>query len=839
MKNNKLAVTQNVLLVTDFDQAESELTSLLSSASFGSCDIFVKQLESFSSKENIILPQKSQYDVAIVWLEDKKKLNTPLLSSLKNCVTALFPSIIITNFKVPSKHSVNLTKQFAEHFYQPDLTSSLLGRTLSSLYFENKYMDSLGNDIQDQENTKAILDVVSEGVIICDVSGNIQTVNPVAEKIFSASEDELFGTSFIALLDEGYGKDVDTYFKKEPGSSKFVFIKEVEGVRKTGEVFPLDLVISCAQLSGGNFYTCTVTDVTMRKMRDQEFHLAATIFESHTAILITDNSGTILRINRSFTRITGYTADEVIGKNPRMLQSGHQSKEFYEKFWATIKETGKWEGEIWNKRKDGEIYPEFQTITAVKNGKGETTHYVATFQDITERKQTQALIEHQAFYDALTNLPNRRLMLDRLNQELSAARRHNFYGALLFLDLDHFKTLNDSMGHAVGDMLLQQVAERLTGSVRQEDTVARLGGDEFVVLLANLGDNETHAGNLANNIASKIHASLVEPYSLQGSTLNFTSSIGITLFPFVDESADDVLKHADSAMYRAKNMGRDSICFYKPSMQAEADRRLQIEKDLRVAIDNQEMALYYQPQFSHNGVVVGVEALLRWVHPRDGLTLPNEFIGLAEEVNLIQQLGDWVLETAIMQYMRWKNSGIFRSDEYVAVNVSPKQLQQDSFVNTVERLLRLHEMPSKSLKLELTESVLLHDLEDMTEKMLQLKELGVSFSMDDFGTGFSSLSYLKRLPFDQIKIDKTFVRDVSQSMNDAAIVETIIAMAEHLNLDVIAEGVETKEEVDFLNEKGCSSYQGFYFSTPLPASSLESFLQDWVQKNSGKIINLK
>ena len=820
--NKSAGVKVNVFLISDDDRAHANLSKLIQQKSLQQIEITSCDLVDLASLD--ALPKDN--DIGLIWIADKKNLSSENLEKIHDFHQ---PFVLVTRFELVSEQSESLEKLFAEHFVASQLTATLLCRTLSSIYFEHFSQNA---DLSDDQNVKAILDVVSEGIVVCDAQGRVVHLNPVAEKIFAVEETELVRQPFTGLFLEKYEQSISEFFAGNERDNNFVLFKEVEGKTRDGDTFPAEIVISTTCAGNDLVYTCTVRDVTQKKLRDQEFNLAATIFESHTAMIITDKSGTILRVNPAFSEITGYSPQEVIGNNPRMLQSGHQSKEFYQKFWKSINENGKWEGEIWNKRKNGEIYPEYQTITAVVNRKDEVTHYVATFQDITERKQTEALIEHQAFYDALTNLPNRRLILDRLNQELSAARRHNFYGALLFMDLDHFKTLNDSMGHAVGDMLLQQMADRLSGQVRKEDTVARLGGDEFVVLLANLGNDEYKAGQLAKTIASKIHASLVEPYSLQGSKLNFTSSIGISLFPFDDESADDVLKHADSAMYRAKHMGRDAICFYKPSMQEEADRRLKVEKDLRHAIDNGEMALYYQPQFSHHGEIVGVEALLRWTHPEEGTILPSEFIPLAEEVNLIQPIGDWVLSTAVQQYVRWKSSGIFRGEEYVAVNVSPKQIQHANFVINIQQLLIAFDMPPRCLKLELTESVLMNELRDVTGKMQQLKEIGVTFSMDDFGTGFSSLSYLKRLPFDQIKIDKTFVRDVSQSMNDAAIVETIIAMAEHLNLDVIAEGVESREEMEFLYEKGCNAYQGFYFSTPLPVASLEDFLKEWTQ-NSG------
>jgi diguanylate cyclase (GGDEF)-like protein/PAS domain S-box-containing protein len=695
------------------------------------------------------------------------------------------------------------------------------------------------NDITESEmRYGAVLDGIAEGVVICDAWGNIESMNPVAEQIFDCVEKLATAknlTEFLSFDDQSRVTDFihNVSVKDHDGLPRFM--EEVQGKRSDGSQFPMELLITSTHLSKRALLTCIVRDISQNKQKEQELQLAATAFETHTAILITGVDGTILRVNPAFTQITGYTAEEAVGNNPKMLQSGHHDAAFYQHFWESVRTTGRWEGEIWNKRKNGEIYPEWQTITAVKNSTGEVTHYVATFQDITERKQTQALIEHHAFYDALTNLPNRRMMLDRLNQELSSARRHNMYGALLFLDLDHFKTLNDSMGHAVGDSLLQQMAKRLSNHVRAEDTVSRLGGDEFVVLLANLGPNEKSATGTANAIAKKIHAAISKPYQLEGHTFSFTSSIGITLFPYAEDSADDVLKHADAAMYRAKGKGRNAICFYQSSMQAEADQRLQLEKELRVAIHNDQLVLYYQPQFNNQGELVGAEALLRWSHPKRGIVEPRDFIALAEETNLIQPIGVWVMKTAVKQYMEWLSNGLFTGREYIAINVSPRQIQQEDFVSIIADIFAEYVIPPRCLKLELTESVLLSDLHDVVTKMNQLKELGVSFSMDDFGTGFSSLSYLKRLPFDQIKIDKTFIRDVSRDINDAAIVETIIAMAEHLKIDVIAEGVETREEFEFLQRKGCVNYQGFYFSTPLQASSFEQTIRQLVNNNQSAV----
>ena len=783
------------------------------------------------------------FDAGIIWIRDQNSSIDSLFSRTEFASSASteleymvhdLPLILVTDHDITLPSLGSLRKRVVEHLLSHQLTPQLMAFAVGYITNNRQLQYAL-----DESNIRytAVLDAIAEGVVICDNHGLIESMNPVAERIFATSQDVGVESRLTDFVDRNSRGDVNEYFQQTgvPDMEEApAFVREVRGVRSNGQVFPMELLISSTQLSKRDMFTCIVRDITLNKQKEEELQLTATAFETHTAILITDVNGSILRVNPAFTHITGYSVEEAVGNNPKMLQSGYHGKEFYDDLWGTIKRTGRWEGEIWNKRKSGEIYPEYQTITAVKNKQGHITHYVATFQDITERKQAQALIEHQAFYDALTNLPNRRMVLDRLNQELSSARRHGYFGALLFLDIDHFKTLNDSMGHAVGDSLLQQMAKRLTRQIRKEDTVARLGGDEFVVLLANLSDNEKSATSMASSIASKIRAVISESYDLEGHSFNFSPSIGVTLYPFADDTADDVLKHADTAMYRAKSKGRNTICFYKTSMQAEADRRLQLEKDLRIAIeaiDREQLVLYYQPQFNNKDQLVGAEALIRWNHPARGVVEPKDFIALSEEANLIQAIGIWVLDTAFKQLCDWRKSGLFANNEYIAVNVSPKQIQQDNFVSEVARLMGKHNVPRGCVKLELTETVLLHDLHDVIGKMNQLKALGVTFSMDDFGTGFSSLSYLKRLPFDQIKIDKTFIKDVSRNVNDAIIVEAIIAMAEHLKLDVIAEGVETREEFEFLQDKGCNSYQGFYFSTPLKASSFAQALRQILKSN--------
>jgi diguanylate cyclase (GGDEF)-like protein/PAS domain S-box-containing protein len=567
-------------------------------------------------------------------------------------------------------------------------------------------------------------------------------------------------------------------------------------------------------------------DINKRKLAEEALRIAATTFDSQEGIMITDVDGKILRVNQAFQDITGYSTAEVVGQNPRLLKSGRHDATFYQAMWAALLDTGKWMGEIWGKRKNGDIYPKLMTITAVRDNQQQLTHYVAVFRDISERKKSEQMIHRLAFYDSLTLLPNRRLLLDRLQQALAASARNNQYGALLFLDMDHFKNINDTQGHAMGDQLLIEVARRLQACVREGDSVARLGGDEFVVLLEGLSSKADEAGTQTRLVAEKIHRELGQPFILKDYECLSTASIGISLFNGRLESAEDLLIHADVAMYQAKAGGRNAIRFFDPQMQTELDASASLEKDLRQALEKQQLRLYYQIQVDNLRRPTGGEGLLRWDHPERGLVAPMQFIPLAEDTGLIMPIGLWVLQTACAQLKQWQNSPLTR-DLTLAVNVSAKQFHQADFVSQVQRVLQQNGARPSLLKLELTESTVLGNVEDTISKMREIKTLGVSFSMDDFGTGYSSLQYLKRLPLNQIKIDQSFVRDITTDSNDATIVQTIIAMTKALGLDVIAEGVETEAQREFLDSRGCHAFQGYLFSKPVPLDEFEQLLKSF------------
>ncbi|WP_320152464.1 EAL domain-containing protein [uncultured Tolumonas sp.] len=567
---------------------------------------------------------------------------------------------------------------------------------------------------------------------------------------------------------------------------------------------------------------CMDADMSSLVRAEAELRIAAAAFESQQGMFITDAQGVILRVNQAFTLTTGYSAEEAVGKTPRLIRSDYHPAAYYEAMWQSLLDTGFWQGEIWNRRKNGEVYANWITITAVRDEKGQITHYVCSQIDITQRKDAEAQIMHLAFYDPLTRLPNRRLLLDRLQQAIAASARNQSVGALLFIDLDNFKTLNDTLGHDVGDRLLQQVAERLTACIRKNDTVARLGGDEFLVMLEDLSQNPQEAATQAEAAAQKILETLNQNYQLGSHNYTGSVSIGITLFS-KQANVDELLKQADLAMYEAKSSGRNSLRFFDLEMQKAVTLRAELLNGLQEALREQQFWLYYQPQVDHAGHITGAEALVRWERPGVGLVSSVEFIPVAEESGLIKPLGLWVLETACSQLADWalkpESAALTLS-----VNVSSVQFNCADFVEQVLEILHKTGANAQHLKLELTESLLVEKVDEVIAKMSALKAHGVGFSLDDFGTGYSSLAYLRRLPLDQLKIDRSFVRDLLDDPNSVAIAQTIIDLSQTMGLSVIAEGVETEIQRVLLASLGCHAYQGYLFGRPLPIEQLQELL---------------
>ncbi|CAI8881703.1 diguanylate cyclase [Methylococcus capsulatus] len=562
----------------------------------------------------------------------------------------------------------------------------------------------------------------------------------------------------------------------------------------------------------------SLVDVTDRQKATAQLRLIETAFQ-HTrdAVLITDARARILQVNPAFETITGYSAGEVVGRTPRMLQSGRHDGAFYRRFWQALETEGHWSGEIWNRHRDGHIFPAWQSVSAVKGPDGSTTHYVSIFTDISEFKRAEAQIRYLSYHDDLTGLPNRAYFQARLDQLIEAAARDRRQIALVVLDLDRFKTINDSLGHSVGDELLCQVAERIQDCTGQGDFVARQGGDEFVVILAD--SDAVRAARVANAMISAI----AKPAVVGGRTLIVTPSLGISLYPHDAGDSESLIKSADAAMYHAKSLGRNTYQFFSAEMIAVASERLALENALHQALSNGEFRLYYQPQIEVcSRRLIGLEALIRWRHPEVGWVPPLRFIPLAEETGIIHRIGRWVLEEACRQQREWQAAGLCIVP--VAVNLSPLQLQKDDFPEQVEALLSGCRLAPGLLELELTETAVMRDVGRMSDMLRKLKERGTRFSIDDFGTGYSSLGYLNRFPVDKLKIDQSFIRDVTRREDHAAITRAIIALAKQLHLKVVAEGVETAEQLEFLERAGCDEVQGFYFSRPVPADEIAGWL---------------
>jgi diguanylate cyclase (GGDEF)-like protein/PAS domain S-box-containing protein len=568
------------------------------------------------------------------------------------------------------------------------------------------------------------------------------------------------------------------------------------------------------------FAVGTAHDITAHKEEESALRLAARVFESSgEAILITDAKVNAVAVNHAFVQMSGYRSEEVLGRNPSILASGRHDAEYFRAMWSDIDNHGYWQGEIWDKHKSGRVYPKWMSITTVRDDKGEVVNYISIARDTTEETEAEKNIHFLAYYDVLTGLPNRTLLRDRLGQMIAVSHRDGHQFALLFLDLDRFKYINDSMGHSVGDRLLQSVASRIQECVREGDTVARLGGDEFIVLLREAGESE------AAVVSQKLLSALATPYDLDGQVIATQASIGISIYPDHAQEADILIKNADMAMYRAKEEGRNNYQFFAQEMNFRVDLLFSMEKDLRLALERGEFFLQYQPQVNlAGGTLSGVEALIRWKHPVKGLVSPAEFIPVAEETGQIIAIGEWVLRTACTQMAQWRKDGL--QDLTMAVNLSIRQLRQPALGTFVKAVLKDCSLEARYLELEITEGIMMGDNQVGMRFLNEMHETGVQLSIDDFGTGFSSLNYLKKLPVNKLKIDQSFIRDIDTDEGDAAIIRSIISLGHRLNLKVIAEGVETQDQLDFLRIRGCDEIQGYFYSLPLDADAFMAFVKN-------------
>jgi diguanylate cyclase (GGDEF)-like protein/PAS domain S-box-containing protein len=657
-------------------------------------------------------------------------------------------------------------------------------------------------------------------VVITSIDGIIEYVNPKFEEVSGYSAEEAIGQNPRIL------KSGDT----SSGEYKIMWDallagKEWRGVfhnkRKDGTIYWEAASISPLRDEAEKIthFIAVKEDITAKKRAEDQLRMNATVFDTTSeGIMVTDANRLIKTVNPAFSRITGYQAEEVIGRTPKLLSSGRHNEAFYRQLWSSVLQSGYWSGEIWNRRKDGSVYPEWLSIAAIKDGKGLAKEYVAVFSDISKHKQDEEKIRYQANFDALTGLPNRSLLTDRLSQEILTANREEWKLALLFIDLDQFKVVNDTFGHVIGDELLQMVARRIRQCVRQGDTVARFGGDEFVILIQDVNDLEVPA-----LVASKLIAEVTRSFTLYERDIFVGASIGITVYPDDALTPDTLLRNADMAMYKAKELGRNNYQFFTASMQRQTIERQQMEQDLRQALQRNELELYYQPVIdTRSNRVSSVEALLRWNHAKKGCISPGQFIPLAEDSGLIGPIGEWVIKQACSQLAQWQRYG--HDQLSVAINLSSRQRELGLESDFLEQVLQETGLKAKSVTLEITESLLMRETDESVAWLSRFKALGVRLSVDDFGTGYSSLSYLKRFPVDVVKIDRSFVKDLPDDKDSISLVRTIIAMAHSLNLDLVAEGVETASQRAFLTEEGCSMQQGFYYAKPMSVKALDKWL---------------
>ncbi|AIE60495.1 GGDEF and EAL domain-containing protein [Bacillus methanolicus] len=676
---------------------------------------------------------------------------------------------------------------------------------------KEKEVDSLAN---------IVFRRMQEGIIVLDPYYQILCINPWGQKVTGYKEEELQGTDFSSLfLNRNDYENMKNYLHRD-GKWK----GEIWKKRKSGEIYQEWMNISAVYSEAGKLinYVIVFRDLTKQKKSQSEIRLAAKVLENISeGVMVTDQNGHILSVNPAFEIVTGYHEEEVISKKPNLLQSGIHDQKFYEKMWKDIIEKGKWKGEIWNKRKNGEIYPEWLTISTIKDENGNVTNYVGVFSDITELKETEEQLHILAHHDSLTGVDNRYSLLKRLEGLLNTAQRYSQQLAVLFLDLDRFKHINDTLGHNYGDLLLKHVAERFKGLLRNKDIIARLGGDEFVIVLPNI----KHPKDAAKYAEEIIH-SLREPFMLEQYEAYISTSIGISLYPFDGKNVKNLLKNADKAMYKAKERGKNQFEFYHEEMHSNQTVKMKMENYLRKALDRNEFFLEYQPQVeTSTGEISGVEALLRWNQPEFGRVSPSDFIPLAEDTGLIVPISEWVIETAFEEIRQLHVNGF--PNLKVSINISAQHFALDKFLSTIEKMIQASNINPYCVELELTERVIMPNAPETIKILVKLKQLGIKLSVDDFGTGYSSLSYLNKFPIDKLKIDQSFIKNIHQFKEDSSIVKAIITIGKQLQMITVAEGVENQKQFDFLLKEGCDQVQGFYITKPLRFEQLKKFLAEW------------
>jgi diguanylate cyclase (GGDEF)-like protein/PAS domain S-box-containing protein len=678
----------------------------------------------------------------------------------------------------------------------------------------------LEQSLREETHRRQILvDQSRDGIVVMEESGKVYEVNRAFAEMLGYTQDELM-QMYLWDWEHNYPREKVEEMMRTIDEAGDHF--ETRHTRKDGSIIDVELSTNASIINGRKLVFAVSRDITERKRAENSLKLAAMVYQnSREAMMVTDGSGRLVAINPTFTRITGYAIEEVVGSKPPMLHGGEQPPEFYVALWTHLRKNGHWNGETVGRRKDGSLYPVWLSINAVYDGKGEAQSWVAQFSDITDKKDAEQLIWRQANFDHLTGLPNRRMFLDRLGEEIKKSKRSGLPMALLFLDLDHFKVVNDSLGHDMGDLLLRQAADRLRECVRESDTIARLGGDEFTLILTNLSDSDR-----VGAIAQKILWKLAKPFTLGSDQAYVSGSIGITLYPADATDAEGLLKNADQAMYGSKKAGRGRYQYFTPAMQDAALKRIRLSNDLRDAVAKHQLTVVYQPLYAlQSGRIQKAEALVRWQHPEDGMISPAQFIPVAEECGLISSIGDLVFEDVVRNCKDWR---ALQPDIQISINKSPAQFNSSGREGQTEpwiQLLKEQQVAGSSIVVEVPESLLLDAHPEIIRQLLALRDAGVGVALDDFGTGYSSLACLRKFDIDFLKIDSSFIQQLTPGSEEQILCTAVITMAHNLGLQVVAEGVETAAQATLLKELGCDHAQGYYFSPAVSAAEFKKLLQ--------------
>lgn len=777
-----------------------------------------KVVKAATLADGLAVLDRQPVDVVLLDLSLPDSFGLDTLASLR-AAKPLVPVVVLTGNN-DDVLALEALRQGAQDYLVKGRGDGDLVRRAARYAIERSRVDRALRD--SDERFRAVFQNAGVGVVMADNLGAFVEANPAFCSMIGYSQDELRG---LNLQDITHPDDLGEHqrMRREIASgTRDTFHVTKRYVAKDKRLVWARLMVKAIHDDNSSevrFIVAVIEDITERKRLEDHMRLAATVFENTgEGLFVTDAHQRIIHVNPAFTEITGYQPADVVGKTPRVLSSGRHGSEFYQHMWQAIAETGKWQGEIWDRRASGEMFASWVNIAAVRGDGGAVSNYVAVFSDITSRKQIEERLSYQANHDPLTHLPNRTLFHERLNRALARAHRNQTMVALLFIDLDRFKQVNDTMGHLAGDQLLQVVSERLSNCIRQGDTVARLAGDEFTIVLEDIVDPRDAAG-----VAHKVLRVLSDPFDLTGGEARISASIGVALYPVDAGDSQGLIKLADAAMYGAKNTGRNGCQFHSEAVNAEAFERLALENALRAGLDNCEFQLFYQPIFDFKtGRVAAVEALLRWRHPEVGLVVPGQFLAMADETGLIVPIGRWVLERACADIRSLRGS--VAPQIRLHINLSARQLRQLDLVETMAATLEATDLPPAALVIEVPESSAVDKGQDPAALFAQINALGVGLSIDEFGSGYSSFSFLRRLPVDELKIAQSFVRNSAASTDDSEIVTAVVAVARGLHRSVVAPGIETEEQLACLNSFGCDRAQGFLLARPMPLDELRDFL---------------